>query len=114
MISCLTLQFNQSINAAIAIATHHCHIISLADAAALPPFFSVSFIGLCAVILHSPAHFSPVQSALRVDRDYCKMSDPEDEQEALQPEDPADDSSSESDDSATRAGDIVKVWDGGR
>jgi hypothetical protein len=41
------------------------------------------------------------------------MSNPEDEQEALQ-EDPADDSSSESDDSAASAGDIVKVWDGGR
>jgi hypothetical protein len=41
------------------------------------------------------------------------MSDPEDEQEELQPEDPADDSSSEYDDSAALAGDIVKVWDGG-
>jgi hypothetical protein len=42
------------------------------------------------------------------------MGDPEDEQEALQPEDPADDSSSGSDDSVARAGDIVKVWDGGK
>jgi hypothetical protein len=42
------------------------------------------------------------------------MSDPEDEQETLQPEDPADDSSSESDDSADCARDVVKVWDGGK
>ena len=41
------------------------------------------------------------------------MSNSEDEQEAQQPEDPADGSSSESDDSAALAGDIVKVWDGG-
>ena len=46
--------------------------------------------------------------------DYRKMSDSEDEQEAQQPEDPADGSSSESDDSAALAGDIAKVWDGGK
>ena len=46
--------------------------------------------------------------------DYRKMSDSEDEQEAQQPEDPADGSYSESDDSAALAGDIAKVWDGGK
>ena len=46
--------------------------------------------------------------------DYRKMSDSEDEQEAQQPEDPVDGSSSEADDSAALAGDIVKVWDGGK
>lgn len=42
------------------------------------------------------------------------MSDSEDEQEAQQPEDPADGSSSESDNSAARAGVLSKVWDGGK